>query len=138
MPVYKPVPAPRRRNGSIVQPEPIVHEPKLRVPDSAVLQPDTGMEESYQSEDDSNHPNESMVMDHHDEDYDTSSSSEEKNEGHPSEVHQADTPHLRPRDTVKPPSRYNPEIYQISKMLQSLNRRCWKQFNIFFFLCLKK
>ena len=62
--LYKPVPAPCHRNGSVVQPEPVVHEPELRVPDPAVLQPDTGIEESYQSEDDSNHPNESMIMDH--------------------------------------------------------------------------
>ena len=41
----------------IVQPEPVVHEPELRVQDPAVLQPDTGMEESYKSEDDSSHPN---------------------------------------------------------------------------------
>ena len=66
VPVYKPVTAPRHRNDSVVQPKPVVHEPELRVPDPAVLQPDTGMEESYQSEDDSNHPNESMIMDHHD------------------------------------------------------------------------
>ena len=123
VPVYKPVPAPRHRNGSVVQPEPVVHEPELRVPDPAVLQPDTGMEESYQSEDDSNHPNESMIMDHHDEDYDTSSSSEEENEGHQSEVHQADTPHLRPRDKIKPPSQYNPEIFKISKMLQLMPKQ---------------
>ena len=123
VPVYKPVPAPRHRNGSVVQPEPVVHEPELRVPDPAVLQPDTGIEESYQSEDDSNHPNESMIMDHHHEDYDTSSSSEEENEGHQSEVHQADTPYLRPRDKIKPPSRYNPEIFKISKMLQLMPKQ---------------
>ena len=55
--------------------------------------------------------------------YDTSSSSEEENEGHQSEVHQADTPHLRPRDKTKPPSRYNPEIYKISKMLQLMPKQ---------------
>ena len=99
------------------------NEPELRVPDPAVLQPATGMEESYQSEDESNRPNESMIMDHHDEDYDSSSSSEEEKEGHQSEVLQADTPHLRPRDKIKPPSRYNPEIYKISKMLQLMPKQ---------------